>query len=208
MYASAMRGLAAVVAVLLVAAVHGLSADEWLAPRVRVVASDDGLRFVRIIPGTNRSGALDPVPGQRNARGEFYERAADSTYKLIAAVDLQNPVSPVDARLTNDGYLVTFDNWGAAGKGFVITFYKPGGEFLRHVRLEELFRNAQLQELTRSTSSIHWRCGVWTWTSPVSATFVAVNVPHGGYFKLAPETGDFSYVEGERPSSCSAISFQ
>jgi hypothetical protein len=204
-----MTRLAAIIVVLFFAAGFGLSADEWTAPRTRVVASDDGLRFVRIVPGTNRIGALDAVPGQRNARGEFYVRAADSTYKLIAGVDLQNPVSPVDARLTNDGYLVTFDNWGAIGKGFVVTFYKPDGQLLRHIRLEELYRDGrQLQELPVSTSSIRWRCGVWTWISPGEGTFVHVNAPHGGYFKLMPETGDFTYYEGERPSSCGASSFQ
>jgi hypothetical protein len=206
-----MARAAAFIILLVFAGAYGLSADEWPRPRVRVVASDNGLRFVRIIPGTHQPEALEPAPGQRNAEGEFYARAAESSYKLIARIALQNPLSPVDARLTDDGYLVTFDNWGAIGKGHVITFYKPDGQLLRNVRLDELYRNVRLVDpLPFSKSSIRWRCGVsmWAGIGPGIGDFIQVEATYGGYFKLTPETGEFTHIDGPRLSSCSASTFR
>jgi hypothetical protein len=89
-----------------------LDADDWPGPRVVTVFSEDGHHFVRVTAG-NDLGDTHGFAGAGKgaaARAEFYERQPDRSYRLVAEVDLLNPVAPVDMLLSDRGFLVTFDN--------------------------------------------------------------------------------------------------
>lgn len=92
-------------------AVH-VAADDWPAPRIHNVFSDNGRYFVRVVPGTSTGDTVGFAGSSKGpyARGEFYERKPDRSYQLVADVALQNPVSPTDALVTNGGCgTFTFD---------------------------------------------------------------------------------------------------
>jgi hypothetical protein len=98
--------------VLTLVAVPRLEADDWPGPRVATVFSDDGRYFVRVTPG-ERLGDVVGFAGAKQgafARAVFYERHANRSYRLTADVTLLNPVTPVDMLLSQQGYLLTFDN--------------------------------------------------------------------------------------------------
>src|SRR5262245_4147809 len=83
-------------------------ADDWPSPRVQNVFSPNGQYFVRIVPTTTVNRPADATsPTQARARGEFYMRQSDRSYRLTADVELQNRVSPTFAVVTDDGYFVT-----------------------------------------------------------------------------------------------------
>ena len=74
--------------------------------------SEDGRRFVRVVPGTavGDSVGFAGAPKGAPARGEFYARQDDRSYRLVADVALANPVAPVAALVSNAGYLITFQD--------------------------------------------------------------------------------------------------
>lgn len=173
-------------------------ADEWPAPGVQNVFSPNGQYFVRVVPMTtvNRpAGAASST--QARARGEFYMRQPDRSYRLTADVELQNRVSPTYAIVTDDGYFVTFDQWFESGIGQVLAFYRPTGALIRAVTIEELYSPEKLAQLPRSISSRSWRCHVF-YTPPAGGESDALTVFEyfGGSFSLHPRTGAFEYRSG------------
>ena len=108
------------------------SADSWAAPQVREVFSASRDHFVRVIPGKavgHTFGFAGPGKGAEKgayAAAEFYQRQADQSYRLIKTTTLLNPVAPVDYFVSNDGRLVTIDNWHNRGYGIVLAVYDPG----------------------------------------------------------------------------------
>lgn len=168
-------------------------ADEWPAPRVQGVFSSNGQYLVRVIPTTVGSGAA----GTGKARGEFYKREPDRSYHLVADIELENRVSPAYAIVTDDGYLVTFDEWSQIGIGHVVAFYQPTGILIRAVTIEELYAPNELIQIPRSVSSRWWRCGVF-YTPPTGANDEALTVIEhfGGSFALHPTSGTFDRRAG------------
>ena len=126
-----------------------------------------------------RSASVEPIPGPlcaRDARdgrretvgfsgaptgpaatAEFYRRASDRSYRPVWMVSLVNPVAPIDAFLTDRGYLATLDNWHNMGYGKVVAFYAPTGTLIRAYALAELFSAAEIDAMRKSVSSIWWR---------------------------------------------------
>jgi hypothetical protein len=131
-----MKGIIATLAMLTI--VPCLAAvDEWPAAKVQHVISGNGLHFVRILPGEGYGDTVGFKGSKLGAyaRGEFYEKQPDRSYKLTADVALQNPVAPVDVLLSNRGYVVTFDNWHNAGYGKVVAM--PAFRLCRPRRADE-----------------------------------------------------------------------
>lgn len=129
-----MKNRGVVTAILLLTWIVSARADEWPAPRVQNVFSSNGRYFVRIVPATsiNRAAGAAGGPNQGKSRGEFYARQPDRSYRLTADVELQNRFSPTYAIVTDDGYLVTFDEWFQMGIGDVMAltvFEHLGGTF-------------------------------------------------------------------------------
>jgi len=183
-------------ALLLVGGPH-VVADEWPAPAVQTVFSPNGQYFVRIVPRTTRNLPVAESQKAERARGEFYARARDRSYRLVADVTLQNPVSPAYAKVTDSGHLVTFDDWFTMGFANVIVFYRPNGELIRRLAIEDLYAPEKLNEVPRSVSSRQWRCGVWYTPSSGSGGETLSVLDHfGGSFLLDVRTGRFEYRQG------------
>ena len=135
---------------LLVLAALPVRADDWPAARTKEVFSPSREYFVRMIPGKRKG---------RHASAEFYRRAADRSYQLVAEANLLNPVAPVEFFVADNGHLVTLDNWHNAGYGKVVALYDARGKPIRAYELRELFDAEQIKRFPHSVSSIHWRKG-------------------------------------------------
>jgi hypothetical protein len=177
----------------------GARADTWPGPRTLVEFSESGRRFVRIVPGqgVGETAGFAGAPAGRPATALFYALQPDRSYARLAEVTLVNPVAPVSALVSDDGHLVTFDNWHNFGFGKVVAIYGPAGGLIRSYELEALYPASMLARVPRTVSSRHWRC------QPVH--FVereqkSVYVPEvlGGYFVLTLATGDVVYTPGAR----------
>src|SRR3989441_3601695 len=129
-------------------------ADDWPGPRTVSVFSEDGGRFVRLVPGTSvgETVGFAGAPKGAPARGEFYVRQGDRSYRLVADVALANPVAPVQALVSNTGHLITFDNWHNAGYGAVVAIYDPSGRLVRTWPLEDLYHAKRTARTPRSGS--------------------------------------------------------
>ena len=177
-------------------------ADDWPGAKVQHVFSGNGLHFVRIVPGEGYGDTVG-FKGSKTgayARGEFYEKQPDRSYKLTADVVLQNPVAPVDVLLSNSGYLLTFDNWHNAGYGKVVAIYKPHGELVRAYELEALYTSKQIEVIRTSVSSRWWRCRPFGFVDPGEQTKVYVFEHFGGTFVFDLPTGKQEYHPGQ--ASC------
>lgn len=178
-----------------------LPADDWPGPKREEVFSENGLRFVRILPGESVGDTFGFAGAKKGhyARAEFYLRQQDRSYKLIAEIELLNPVAPVSSMLSNSGALITFDNWHNAGYGNVVVIYSPSGERLAAKKLEDLYDDETLATLPISTSSRWWRCRPTGWSDPDQQTRVFVHDRLGGYFVFDLSDGSHSYESGSAP---------
>jgi hypothetical protein len=175
-----------------------VSADDWPAPAVQNVFSDNGRYFVRVVPGRSTGDTVGFAGSQQGpyARGEFYARQPNRSYQLVADVALQNPVSPVDALVTNNGYLVTFDNWHNVGYGTIVAIYAPNGRLVRGFTAEQLYSPDRLAKIPRSTSSRWWRCSPHGYVDPDGQTRVYVFEYFGGTFTFNVSDGAFEHHPG------------
>jgi hypothetical protein len=179
-------------------AVH-LAADDWPAPAIHNVFSDNGQYFVRVVPGTSTADTVGFAGTQKGpyARGEFYARQPNRSYRLVADIALQNPVSPTDALVTNGGYLVTFDNWHNFGYGTIVAIYAPGGRLVRGFTAEQLYSPERLAKVPLSTSSRWWRCSPHGYVDPGDQTTIYVFEHFGGTFTFNVRDGAFDYHPGQ-----------
>ncbi len=139
--------------------------DEWPQAVTQNIFSPNGERFVRLVPASNPPDAAPAGTVRRaaNARAQHYKLDPKSgSFMRVADFLLENPVFPGYATLTDDGHLVTFDQWFSIGFGAVITFYRPDGALLRSVDIKDLYSSDELLRMPRSTSSRWWRCQVHT----------------------------------------------
>ena len=203
-----MRKYAAIVIALILLAGPNVRGDEWRVPNVQNIFSDNGRFFVRLLPGTrpyeNGCGARGTPKSAGNARGQFYAQDGDRGFRLVADVELRNPVSPVYAVVTNSGNLVTFDNWYCMGYGDTIAVYESAGTLVRSIPLSELYPST-FSAIPRSKSGLLWRCSVRVSPSPDPGT-ITVFDHGGGTFIVDGRTGRFEYRPGT--AACQPRSWQ
>ena len=173
-------------------------ADEWLAPKPQHVVSTNGKYLVWIVPGESWGDTVGFAGSKKGtyARAEFYEKQTDRSFKLIADVFLQNPISPVDILLNDQGYLITFDNWHNAGCGKVVAIYMPGGVLLRSYELEALYSAKRVEEIPRTVSSRHWLSNNFGFFTTANDPKVYAYDFRGGLFLFDLPSGTFEYLEG------------
>jgi len=138
-----------------------VSADEWPAPQIREVFSPNRQYFVRITPGESW-GETWGFKGEKigkHARADFFREQPDKSYRPVRTIDLRNPVAPVDVFVSNNGDLVTLDNWHNRGYGVVLALYHFDGKLVKGYRLADLFPKKDLDSFPGSVSSILWHKG-------------------------------------------------
>ena len=170
-------------------------ADSWARPVVREIFSASRDHFVRIVPGDDL-GAVVGFAGSAKGKpaiAEYYRRFPDRSYRLVQSVPLLNPVAPVDAFVSNDGRLVTVDNWHNRGYGQVLAVYGADGRLVKSYALSELFPKAAVDAFPHSVSSIHWHQGPVYLNQDQRTLYLMVAEGHD--LVLGLETGRFAYCE-------------
>ena len=137
-------------------------ADSWSNPLPRAYASPTGLRVVRVIPGTDKGAVLgyQGAPRGAPARAIVYRLNTGGDYAKSTEFELLNPISPMFAAVSDNGELITLDNWHNMGIGeSVVVVYSPQGRVVRSLGLAIIYSAEELAKLPLSVSSIWWRCG-------------------------------------------------
>ena len=169
-------------------------ADSWPPAKVLARASANGQFVVRVIPGESTGDVFGFVgmPKGAYARAEWH-RFNGTSYERTRAVDLLNPIAPVDIEVTDLGSLVAIDNWHNLGQGSVLVIYSPDGQLVKKFSLSDLYSNSDLARIRTTTSSIHWRCSGIS-TALNSSTELLVDDSIGGRFVFKLDTGTFTYL--------------
>jgi hypothetical protein len=132
-------------------------------------------------------------------RGNFASaqsfRYRDDRYELYQTTKLLNPVAPIHLAVTNDGTIVTLDNWHNVGFGDVVAIYAPDGKLRRRYSLRDLYSTARIEKIDRSVSSIWWRC-VDADPFVDRDNTLRVDDTLGGRFIFQLTTGGYTYEAG------------
>ena len=170
-------------------------ADDWPGPVVREIFSASRDHFVRIVPGDDLGAVVgfSGSPKGKSATAEYYRRFPDRSYRLVQTVTLLNPVAPVDAFVSNDGRLVTVDNWHNLGYGAVLAVYGADGRLVKSYALADLFPKPDLDAFAHSVSSIHWHKGPVYLNQDQRTLYMMVSDGHD--LVLGLESGRFAYCE-------------
>ena len=171
------------------------TADSWASPQVREVFSASRDHFVRVTPGKSLGDTVGFAGAAKGAyaTAEYYRRQADHSYTLVQTVTLLNPVAPVDIFVSNDGRLVTVDNWHNRGYGKVLAIYDAQGKLVKAYELADLFSKAEIDAYPHSVSSRHWH-KVPVYLNADQRTLYMM-IESGRDLVVGVETGQFAYCE-------------
>ena len=174
----------------------GAQGDDWPAAVVREVFSPSRAYFVRVLPGKSFGDTVGFSGAAKGpfATAEFYRLEKDRSYRLAATAPLLNPVAPAEFYVTDNGSLITLDNWHNIGYGKVVAFYTPEGKPIRVYELSDLFTKSEIEGFGHSVSSIQWRKFSGAHVRPGGDTFnVTVNDKGSSFvFELS---GAYQYCE-------------
>ena len=146
-------------------------ADSWLPARIETYTSANGNWKLTVYPRELTSpldyfqDKVDDKPNaggvsgdtQRSAMGHM-ERLVDGRWQTAWKMPLANEVSPVEAIVSNEGEVATFDNWHGMGWGDdAVVIYSATGEQLGKFGLDGFLPKGYIDALPHSVSSIHWR---------------------------------------------------
>lgn len=174
----------------------GIQADDWPTPVIREVFSPSRAYFVRVIPGKSFGDTMGFKGAAKGpyATAEFYRVDKDRSYRFAATTSLLNPVAPVDFLVTDDGFLMTLDNWHNMGYGRVVALYAPDGKLVRAYGLAELFTKGEIADFSHSESSIAWRKATGFYLRPGGKTIhITVNDQGAGF--VFETSGAYQYCE-------------
>ncbi len=189
-----------ILALVLLSALCTASADDWPSPQTREVFSVSRDHFVRITPGNNW-GDLQGFKGASKgvyATAEFFRRDETGAYRPTARATLLNPVAPVEFFVSNDGRLVTLDNWHNKGYGTAVALYTANGKVVKTYTLADIFTAEEIETFPHSVSSIHWHKGP-AYINKDEKTFYLM-IKDGDDLILGLETGRVAYCRTRGPS--------
>ena len=187
------RILCGIGALLMVAVVA--AADSWPAATIKEVFSLNRDWFVRIVPGKSLGDTVGFAGSPKGpyARAEFYRRQADRSYRLMHMVTLLNPVAPVEYFVSDEGRMVTVDNWHNRGYGSVLAVYDPAGQPVKAYALTDLFLKSEIDAYPHSVSSRHWHNGPVYLNQDQRTLYMMI--ASGRDLVLGLETGAYIYCE-------------
>jgi hypothetical protein len=170
-------------------------ADSWAAPQVKEVFSASRDHFVRVTPGKSVGetfGFAGAAKGEY-ATAEYYRRQADGSYKPMQKVTLSNPVAPVEFFVSDEGRLVTVDNWHNRGYGKVLAVHDAEGRLVKAYELTDLFLKEEIDSRPHSVSSIHWHEGPVYLNKDQRTLYMMIK--GGRDLVVGLETGRYAYCE-------------
>jgi hypothetical protein len=132
-------------------------ADSWGRAQSRSWHSPDESFVVEVFVPESRHN-----PAESGAMAYAYRvtsRTPTLQAKLVWKGPLANRWAPYAAIVTNDGYLVTLDDWGGLGSDHALAIYSPAGKLVRDYHLDKLAVPESVRNLDRSVSSRNWRRG-------------------------------------------------
>ena len=132
-----------------------LYADEWPAPIPFSVVSGGHIYIAEIFPASTRYSDGNK-PKCFLYRFKSYSLKKPVEVELIWEGNLANKVSPVNAYLTIDGYLITFNEWHKVGFENSVVLYDNRGKLIKSYGLEDLLPEAEIKLVRRSKSSRWW----------------------------------------------------
>jgi hypothetical protein len=112
----------------------------------------------------------------------------------VATAPLLNPVAPAEFLVTDNGFLMTLDNWHNIGYGKVVAFYTPEGKTIRAYALSDLFSKSDIEAFDHSVSSIKWRKSAGSYVRPGGDTF-NVTINDTGAAFIFEQSGAYQYCE-------------
>jgi len=130
-------------------------ADKWSPPVPRVYTSPSGRLVLKVFPSDRQKGTDSlAVILQLGNDGVSYTKKRE--FPLV------NQWSPVEAFISDEAEVFTFDDWGMMGRKHAVVWYASDGKRRSEYSLTQLFPEKQLSEIRekhQSVSSIHWRGG-------------------------------------------------
>lgn len=146
------------------------NADSWNIPSETTVTSSNGTWRLVIVPrplssqlayfedkseGSSGTGDKQADAGSASARMQQF---VQGRWKEVWKGPLLNDVAPVDALVSDEGRVITFDNWHSMGYGDdTIVVYDPAGRVACQRGLDDLLPIVYVDHLPRSVSSRRWR---------------------------------------------------
>lgn len=130
-------------------------ADSWEPPTKFEASSENGA-FVFVVEPVSFDLDGDP-PKKFQCRGSLFTNK-DGKRELVWTRLLVNEIAPVGAKTSNDGCVVTFDEWHRIGTHPIVIYSVRGNLVVAH-NMETLGLNAHLARMKRSVSSLWWRSG-------------------------------------------------
>ena len=174
-----------------------LVADEWMLPEPSYHARGKSL-VAEVFPPASRQNSGS------HALCYFYDVGYpgirwDVKPQLKWKAELANDRMPVEAIVSMDGWLVTFNNWGGMGMAHAIVVYDPRGRLVADWSGDQLFARPALGRIARermSVSSIWWNEKAKYYFTRAHTLFVTladevvirVDLARGSYRVGAPAT--------------------
>jgi hypothetical protein len=163
-----------------------LQADDWPAPQMREVFSQNRRYFVRVTPGESLGESVGFTGAKigKHAQAAFYREQPDKGYRFEREIELLNPVASVDFFVSNVGDLVTLDNWHNRGYGTVLALYHSDGKLVKSYKLADLFSKKELDSFSRSESSIAWHDGPTYIMEDRKSFYIGLGIHESDYQEL------------------------
>ena len=155
----------------------GLSADDWMRPEPASFHSRGMQLVAEIFPPASRQNQ------GTHALCYFYELGYpgtrwDVTPTLKWKAELANEHMPVEAIVSQDGWLVTLNEWYGAGQAHSLVVYDPRGRLVADWSGDRLFADPALRKIARdrmSMSSVWWNQHATYYFTRQRVLFVSVS---------------------------------
>lgn len=186
-----MKRYAMAAAIPLLVLATSVRAECMAPPDLQEGKSPHGLLGIRIASG----GALNrPADGQF-AKAEWYHLGSHPP-KILHTTALLHPTAPIDFRITDDGWLVTIEDWCRYGRGNVLVIYSSMGDVVRKYALADLYSPADISRFGFGGEGIVWRCYGSSSLALTQNNELSLVDALGGRFVFTLATGAFTYERG------------
>jgi hypothetical protein len=155
------------ISIVLIILVNTCFCDEWALPLPQSYYSKSRNFKLTIVPRvtyTHFKERPDYLKKDKDVlisdtcKGYLLKQVNSDTYALVWEKKLVNTVSPVEAMVSDSGFVVTFDEWHKVGHGpNVVVVYNQEGNKIKNYSLESFLSLYSRKRVRQTASSIWWR---------------------------------------------------